>query len=100
MIMNTCRRLAAKIAGSDKTYRPTATHDRKQRRDAKRRSKQLDHALKADWKNERTRIKLLLLGKYKISSYDYSLPVICTLKASGHLQKRSLYILIRIFSVM
>ena len=63
MIASMCRRLASKIDGSDKTYRPTATHDRKQRREAKKRSKQLDQALRADWKYERSRIKLLLLGE-------------------------------------
>lgn len=64
-----CRRLAAKIVGSDNTYRPTVTYDRKQRREAKKRSKQLDQALRADWKHERSRIKLLLLGKYYICIY-------------------------------
>lgn len=67
MLFDQCRRFAAKIAGKDKKYSPR--HDSKQRRDAKRRSKQLDQALRADWKNESSRIKLLLLGKLIIIIY-------------------------------
>lgn len=65
MIMNQCRRLASKIVGKDRTYKPTNTkQDTKLRREAKRRSKKLDQAIRADWKDENSRIKLLLLGKY------------------------------------
>lgn len=37
-----------------------------EKRKAKRRSKLLDRAIKADWKNEEKRIKLLLLGEFAV----------------------------------
>ncbi|XP_067930081.1 guanine nucleotide-binding protein G(o) subunit alpha-like [Watersipora subatra] len=60
MLFNTCRRLAQKLVGRDKSC--TLKGDRKQQREAKKKSRQLDQALRADWKNESSRIKLLLLG--------------------------------------
>ena len=62
MLLNHCRRLAQKLVGKDQSC--SSKSDRKQRRAAKRRSKQLDQALRADWKNESSRIKLLLLGEF------------------------------------
>lgn len=63
-MLNQWRRLAAKVVGTDKTYKTNAAKlDKKLKKAAKRRSKQLDNILQSDWKSENSRIKLLLLGK-------------------------------------
>lgn len=61
MLLKLCRRFANKLVGKEEPCKPQI--DRQQKREAKRKSRQLDQALRADWKNESSRIKLLLLGK-------------------------------------
>lgn len=69
MVIQHIRRIASNFTGnSTDRVCPRTAKEKQQKRLAKRRSKLLDEAIKADWKNEEKRIKLLLLGWFELKS--------------------------------
>lgn len=93
MIIQHIRRIASNLTGnSTERVCPHTARERQQKRLAKRRSKLLDEAIKADWKNEEKRIKLLLLGRVLSSIFVSRLLYIYV--------HSSIYCLLRIASML